>query len=83
MSAPYNPKAMNRHQKRLVRTYALQRERANGNDVVRVRLIADGDARAYCADGDTYLIDPITVLLEEALRGCGGSGTIGAFGSIP
>jgi hypothetical protein len=40
----------------------------NGNDVARVRLLPSGDARAYCADGYTYLIDPIDVLLAEALR---------------
>jgi hypothetical protein len=55
---------MTRAEKRLVRTYARDRERLKGEDVVRVRLLS-GDARAYCADGYTYLIDPVAVLLAE------------------
>jgi len=39
-----------------------------GNDVIRIPLLSSGDARAYCAHGYLYLIDPIAVLLAEALR---------------
>jgi hypothetical protein len=62
------PATLTRQQKRLIRTYALDRERLQGNDVTKVRLLSSGDARAYCADGDSYLIDPIAVLLEEAQK---------------
>jgi hypothetical protein len=62
------PATLTRDQKRLIRTYALDRERLTGYDVIRVRLLSSGDARAYCADGYTYLIDPIDILLAEALR---------------
>jgi hypothetical protein len=65
---PMPPATLTRNQKRLIRTYALDRERLHGNDVIRVRLLSSGDARAYCADGYTYLIDPIPVLLAEAER---------------
>jgi hypothetical protein len=57
---------MTRKQKRLVRDYALSRERATGNDVVKVRLFSCGDVRAYCSDGYTYWVAPTTVLLTEA-----------------
>jgi hypothetical protein len=40
---------MARRQKQLVRTYALTRERLEGNVVVKVRLLSSGDALAYCA----------------------------------
>jgi hypothetical protein len=53
-------------------TYALDRERLNDNNVTKVRLFYEsGAARAYCADGYTYLIDPIAVLLKEAERAKG------------
>jgi hypothetical protein len=60
--------AMTRAEKRLVRTYAIDRERRNGSAVAKVRLLSSGDARAYCDDGYTYLIDPISLLLAEALK---------------
>ena len=59
---------MTRREKRLIRSYALERERLTGYDVTKVRLLSTGDARAYCTDGYTYLIDPIDVLYAEALR---------------
>jgi hypothetical protein len=55
-----------RTQKHLMRNYALYRERANG--IVAVRFLPSGDARAYCEDGETYLIAPTAELLKEASR---------------
>ena len=61
------PMGMTRRQRDLVRAYALARERRKHEDIIKVRLLlSDGDARAYCADGYSYLIDPISVLLTEA-----------------
>ena len=56
---------MTRQQKELVRTYALNQERQKGIEVAKVRLF-DGDAIAYCKDGERYRIAPIDVLLAEA-----------------
>jgi hypothetical protein len=44
-----------RTQKNLMRDYALQEERAKGENVERVRFLPSGDVRAYCKDGYTYL----------------------------
>jgi hypothetical protein len=63
---------MTRRQKELVRAYALARERRKGEAIIKVRLLSTGDARAYCADGYSYLIDPISVLLAEATIGASG-----------
>ena len=57
---------MTRRQRELVRAYALARKRRKGEDIIKVRLLSTGDARAYCADGYSYLIDPISELLTEA-----------------
>src|SRR5262249_20701298 len=57
---------LTRAEKKLVRDYALQRECAKGENIVRVRLLASGDVRAYCKDGSTYLIAPTTELFAEA-----------------
>jgi hypothetical protein len=57
-----------RAEKNLIRAYALDRERATGKGVVKVRLLNSGDARAYCKDGHTYLIAPAAALFAEARR---------------
>ena len=60
---------LTRLEKDVIRGYALHRERAAGNPVLKVRLLLkEGDARAYCDDGSTYLIAPISVLFAEVKR---------------
>jgi hypothetical protein len=46
--------------------YALQQERAKGEEIVGVRFLPCGDVRAYCESGHTYLIAPTAVLLKAA-----------------
>jgi hypothetical protein len=60
---------MTRSQKTFIRAYAVWRERRKGSDVREVRLLMSGDVRAYCADGCTYLVDPISVLWAECATG--------------
>jgi hypothetical protein len=51
--------------KKAIRAYALNRERAIDDSVFKVRLLRDGDVRAYCKGGYDYLIAPTAVLFAE------------------
>jgi len=53
-----------RAEKDLMRKFAMKSERPYG--VVKVRFQRDGDTRAFCADGTTYLILPTNELFKEA-----------------
>jgi hypothetical protein len=57
-----------RAEKDLIRAYALDREPATSERVLKVRLLHSGDARAYCKDGHIYLIAPTAALFAEARR---------------
>jgi hypothetical protein len=57
-----------RTEKRLIRAYAVKRERAEGEDVSKVRLLSCGDVRAYCEDRHTFLVAPTAALFAEARR---------------
>jgi hypothetical protein len=55
-----------RAQNKLMRDYALQHERAKGEDIIGVRFLPCGDVRAYCENGQRYLIAPTAALLKAA-----------------
>jgi hypothetical protein len=57
---------LTRTQKDYIRAYVIERERNQGFKVTRIRFLSDGDVRAYCEDGYTYLVAPTAVLIEEA-----------------
>jgi hypothetical protein len=57
-------------QKKLIRTAAIAAARADGHEVLKVRLLADRftgclDAKAYCADGSTFWVAPAEYLFRQ------------------